>query len=688
MKRKVVVFFIISIISFQLYGQNEPVIIEAESGTLGTDYEIKTENEISYISQKTTYVNTENPGTTDKVTSYEVTFNEPGIYKLFVRLRIGAANFDDDSFFYGNGFGVKDTISDGDWIKCNGLGSAGFADSNDLVEGQGISDIEIWKWLSASEFTGGDDPVTFNVDAGQLTQTFQLGAREDGLDIDKIAFGKQDIYYTVDNLDKGESGSDTRLVDTTLNFGNDKFLGCAYSYNDQQGFIKYWNQVTPENAGKWGSVEGSRDNMNWGGYDEAYNLALNNNMIFKHHVLVWGSQQPEWMASLDSAEQRAELEEWFTAVANRYPNIHQIEVVNEPLHQPPDSEHSGGYIEALGGSGSTGWDWILESFRMARATFPDTTVLMINEYGIMDSPDNTRRYIEIINLLKEEYLIDAVGFQAHGFSHWASNSTVLSNLDNLAKTGLPLYITELDIDGLTDIEHVHGYMNLFPLFWEYPSVQGITLWGYKPGMWRTDQGANLLDGSGNERPAMKWLKAYLNNTFVPNESISVSSVNGETTIERIGGTLRLQATVSPDTSTLQTVDWRVSNSKVATITQKGVLKAVSEGTVTVTARSLELNSNISDQIKITVSVPTEAKQITKNKKFQIYPNPAIDGNFTIEVLQDVVSVVIMDVNGKEVYKSDINGLTLLNLHFNEPPGIYLIRLYDGYRYYYDKISIR
>src|SRR5690625_5150678 len=28
-------------------------------------------------------------------------------------------------------------------------------------------------------------------------------------------------------------------------------------------FIQYWDQITPENEGKWGSVEGSRDNYNW-----------------------------------------------------------------------------------------------------------------------------------------------------------------------------------------------------------------------------------------------------------------------------------------------------------------------------------------------------------------------------------------------------------------------------------------
>jgi endo-1,4-beta-xylanase len=73
--------------------------------------------------------------------------------------------------------------------------------------------------------------------------------------------------------------------------------------------------------GKWGSVEGTRDNMNWGPLDAAYNLAKDNGWPFRFHVLVWGSQQPTWITSLSAEEQLEEIEEWFTLVAERYPDI-------------------------------------------------------------------------------------------------------------------------------------------------------------------------------------------------------------------------------------------------------------------------------------------------------------------------------------------------------------------------------
>ena len=32
-----------------------------------------------------------------------------------------------------------------------------------------------------------------------------------------------------------------------------KFLGSCYSQGQSQDFARYWNKVTPQNAGKWGS---------------------------------------------------------------------------------------------------------------------------------------------------------------------------------------------------------------------------------------------------------------------------------------------------------------------------------------------------------------------------------------------------------------------------------------------------
>jgi endo-1,4-beta-xylanase len=297
---------------------------------------------------------------------------------------------------------------------------------------------------------------------------------------------------------------------TQLAEGHDKFLGNVYSTAQLPKFADYWNQVTPENAGKWGSAEPTRDVMNWTTLDAAYNFAKNNGFPFRFHVLVWGNQQPAWIENLPTDEQLDEIEEWFNAVADRYPDLDYVEVVNEPLHDPPNQPGNGGgnYIEALGGSGDTGWDWVLNAFRLARDYFSDAK-LMINEYSVENSSSDAGRYLSIIKLLQAEDLIDAIGVQGHAFSTRVSAATIISNLNRLATSGLPIQVTEFDIDGPTDEVQLQDYQRLFPAFWEHPAVQGITFWGWRPGMWRTSQGAYLVQSNGTERPALVWLREYL-----------------------------------------------------------------------------------------------------------------------------------------------------------------------------------
>jgi GH35 family endo-1,4-beta-xylanase len=313
--------------------------------------------------------------------------------------------------------------------------------------------------------------------------------------------------------------------------GEDKFLGSVNLFTDPM-FTQFFNQVTPENAGKWGSAAGltRTDPMRWENLDAIYDFAQANAFPLNFHVLVWGNQQPAWMASLPPDEQLAEIEQWFAAVAERYPDTDWVQVVNEPLHDPPDCDHpmnqgnacapSGDYLDALGGhngTDGTGWDWVLNAFRLARESFGADAKLMINDYSITSSTDATTQYLEIIELLQSEGLIDAIGVQGHAFSTDGDMAVHEANLDRLAATGLPIQVTELDIDGLGadglpgDEVQLADYRRVFPTFWEHPAVEGVTLWGWRePNHWRNDQNAPIVLSTGELKPAAHWLLAYVN----------------------------------------------------------------------------------------------------------------------------------------------------------------------------------
>lgn len=278
-----------------------------------------------------------------------------------------------------------------------------------------------------------------------------------------------------------------------------KFLGNIYQSGDPPFFSRYWNQVTPENAGKWAVVEPRRDHFDWSGLDNAYRFAQSNNYPFKQHTFVWRSQVPDWLGGLSPAEQRAEVAEFMSAYCRRYPETAQIDVVNEPLAPPS-------YRNALGGSGASGWDWVVNAFRMARQFCPNAQ-LLLNEYGIINDPHKRDRYVQIIKALSARGLIDGIGIQAHTFNLVGySVSNLRGNLDALAATGLPIYVTEWDIDA-NDRQQLQEYKEKFPVVWEHSAVRGMTLWGYIVGTtWRDNTG--LMYPDGRERPALQWLRGY------------------------------------------------------------------------------------------------------------------------------------------------------------------------------------
>jgi endo-1,4-beta-xylanase len=189
-----------------LHAQNTAVIVQAESGTLGAEWASAAIDGATAITVQTNGTG-QNPGTAARVVSYSVTFPHAGTWELYARLRVGAGGADDDSFFYGTGFGTKIPATDADWTLVNNLSGVGYTAGSDVVEGSGAAQQQVWKWIRLSAFDGGEPPVSFTVSQGALTQTFQIGGREDGLSIDKIAFGPAGVLFTVTNLDLGQPGT-------------------------------------------------------------------------------------------------------------------------------------------------------------------------------------------------------------------------------------------------------------------------------------------------------------------------------------------------------------------------------------------------------------------------------------------------------------------------------------------------
>ncbi|HEX3029048.1 MAG TPA: carbohydrate-binding protein, partial [Clostridia bacterium] len=155
----------------------------------------------------------------------------------------------------------------------------------------------------------------------------------------------------------------------------------------------------------------------------------------------------------------------------------------------------------------TGWDWIVWSFEQARKYFPNSK-LLINDYNVLcDNYSCIDTYLKVINILKDRKLIDGIGCQSHGLEN-SNPSNIKQKLDRLGATGIPVYISEFDLNIADDTTQKNKMQSIFSVFYQHSAVKGITLWGYLQGhTWITN--SYLIRNDGSERPALTWLRDYM-----------------------------------------------------------------------------------------------------------------------------------------------------------------------------------
>jgi endo-1,4-beta-xylanase len=361
--------------------------------------------------------------------------------------------------------------------------------------------------------------------------------------------------------------------------GANKFLGNITTRGQvRTDFMKYWNQITGENEHKWSSIEGTRDKMNWGGGDRIVTFAKEQGIPWKFHTLAWGGQCPSWVTGLSKEEQLAEVTEWFDEAKKHYPDIPMIDVVNEAYEANGGRHAPAPFREALGGAGTTGFDWIIKCFKMARERWPNA-ILIYNDYNTCEYNNEVNWQVKMANAMKAANApMDAIGLQAH--DAWRiSTATVKSNIDKIAATGYPMFVTEYDIGQSDDAAQKKVMEEQMTMFWNHPKILGVTYWGYLVGAtWRT--GTGLLNSSGTERPALTWLVDYIKkNLAPPNDFPNLLQLG------KIVGTVKpfastpLRSIVGDDMQAVQIFD----------------MQGRSLGTINASARSIPVSSMMSSQ---------------------------------------------------------------------------------------------
>ena len=334
-------------------------------------------------------------------------------------------------------------------------------------------------------------------------------------------------------------------------------------------YYKLWNQITCENESKWASVEGTRGTFNWSGADRAFSYAQQHDFTYKFHALVWGAQYPGWLESLSARDRFNAITNWFDHAKDQYDTLPMIDVVNEAI-----GNHQAGnpmMKESLGGGGKTGYDWLIKAFEMAYERWPDA-ILIYNDYNSFTwDLDN---YITLVRTLRDAGApIDAYGNQSHDVTDIS-----VSNMENALKKQqdalqMPMFITELDIDIASDEQQKKQYENIFPLMWEADYCAGVTLWGYVLGAtWVTNSG---LYRDGVERPAMTWLREYMQTDAAKNAKSPLPGTKKEASVYirpaslkmAVNDVMPIKVRAKMATKTIEKIDLYADGELIATMTE-------------------------------------------------------------------------------------------------------------------------
>lgn len=284
-----------------------------------------------------------------------------------------------------------------------------------------------------------------------------------------------------------------------------KTLGGETSAKIGARYLDYWNEVVPAKEATWGAVEAARGRFDFAGMDALRKTALSNGLPYRLGPLVWGGSQPTWAKSLGPTEAVAEFTTWLDSLAMRYPNVSVVEVVREghPSHSPSSLK------AGLGGEGATGFDWIAQAFAMARRRWPQA-LLVYDDYGIVETSSVRAWTVQMAKALRAKGApIGAIGCQAGNAGDWGS-AEIRQGLDEVAsQTGLEILVTGYDLPIADTSRQRVVLQNQFPIFWNHPSVVGVSFQTYGAGGIWTD--ADFQWGARGDLPpsALRWLMDYV-----------------------------------------------------------------------------------------------------------------------------------------------------------------------------------
>jgi endo-1,4-beta-xylanase len=268
-----------------------------------------------------------------------------------------------------------------------------------------------------------------------------------------------------------------------------------------------FDNVTPENEMKWGTVEAVRGQYDWSGADAIVRYAQQHHKTVRGHTLVWHSQLPDWVAALPASELRRVLRDHVTTEVKRYKGkIRAWDVVNEIFNE--DGTRRDTIFRQKLGDG-----FVADVFRWAHAADPAAT-LYVNDYNIEGRNAKSDAVYDLVKTLRRQGVpIGGVGVQAHLSTQYGFPDGYRVNLARFAALGVDVAITEADVRIPTppDAAKLDTQASYFGQLWDgchaVRRCVEFTTWGFTdrhswvPDVFPGEGAACLFDADLRPKPA-------------------------------------------------------------------------------------------------------------------------------------------------------------------------------------------
>lgn len=233
--------------------------------------------------------------------------------------------------------------------------------------------------------------------------------------------------------------------------------------------LRYFNKVVFENEMK---------SKNWSKFDynrtaKAVDWLKLHHMPVRGHVMVWPSWQHagpvlDKLKNDTAALRHAILKLIKEQATTMKGAFTEWDVVNEPY-----AHHQ--FMDLLGRAEMVAW------FKAAREYAPGVK-LFLNEYTMFQSDVASQSFYDNIKYLSDNGApINAIGEQGHIGGTPPAIEKVLERLDKFAAFGLPIQISEFDINSDDDDFKARYMADFMTAVYSHPSVVGFMQWGFWAG---------------------------------------------------------------------------------------------------------------------------------------------------------------------------------------------------------------